>query len=233
MAFSSQRILTGEPQSGDDKRRGYHEDVAKLFTALPMLLATVAGAAATSPEAASASAKLELLRTGRATPGSVVTFTAREINAWAAARLPAYVPRGVRNARLELGRSSAIGTALIDFVQLRQANGETTNWFLAKLLEGERPVRVAISIQSAHGKAAVYVRLVEISGVAVSGSALDFLVDNFVRAIFPEVRINEPFPLAEGIERIEIAPNVARALIKPAVSRAAAPAPPAKPSRGR
>jgi hypothetical protein len=194
------------------------EDAATSCALLPLLvlLATAASPVATSPEAASAESKLDLLRGGRAVPGSVVTFTAREINAWAAAQLPQYFPRGVRNARVELGRGSATGTATIDFVQLRQGSGQTTNWFLARLLEGEHPVRVTTSIQSAHGEAAVYVRRVEISGVGVSGSALDFLVENFVRVIFPEVRINEPFPLASGIERIEIAPNVARALIKPA-----------------
>jgi hypothetical protein len=212
------------------------EDAATSCALLTLLVlfATAASPVATSPEAASAASKLDLLRSGRAAPGSVVTFTAREINAWAAAQLPQYFPRGVHNARLDLGHGSATGTALIDFVQLRQGAGQTTNWFLAKLLEGEHPVRVTTSIQSAHGQAAVYVRRVEISGVAVSGSALDFLVDNFVRVIFPEVRINEPFPLANGIERVEIAPNVARALIKPSASKpAAAPVPPARASRGR
>ena len=199
-----------------------------------VLLTVAASPVGTSPEAASAESKLDLLRNGRAAPGSVVTFTAREINAWAAMELPQYFPRGVRNARVELGRGSATGTATIDFVQLRQGDGQTTNWLLAKLLEGERPVRVTASIQSAHGKAAVYVRRVEISGVGVSGTALDFLVDNFVRVIFPDVRVNEPFPLADGIERIEVAPNVARALIKPSAAKpAAAPAPPARASRRR
>ena len=205
---------------------------------LLLLLFLLAGAArpvVTSPEAASTESKLDLLRNGHATPGSVVTFTAREINAWAAVQLPRYFPRGVRNARVELGHGFATGTAMIDFVQLRQGSGETTNWFLAKLLEGEHPVRVTASIQSARGQAAVYVRRLEISGVGVSGSALDFLVDNFVRVIFPDVLINAPFPLANGIERIEVAPNIARALIKPAaVKTSASPVPPSRPaSRGR
>ena len=226
----------GRNQTGPHGFRVFREAAAVACALLPLvaLLAAAANPAGTSPEAASAEAKLDLLRNGRAAPGSVVTFTSREINAWAAAELPQYFPRGVRNPRVELGRGSVSGAAIVDFVQLQQGRGQTTNWFLARLLEGERPVRATASIQSAHGEAAVYVRRVEISGVSVSGSALDFLVDNFVRVIFPDVRVNEPFPLAGGIERIEVAPNAVRALIEPAASkRGAAPAPAAKAGRGR
>jgi hypothetical protein len=198
--------------------------VAKALLPLLVLLAGVANPAPSSPEADAAASKLDLIRSGRAAPGSAVVFTAREINAYASVHLPAYVPRGLRNARLELGNGSATGTALVDFVQVRQGAGQTTNWFLAKLLEGERPVKVTTSIQSAHGRATVYLQRVEISGVAISGSALDFLIDNFLRPIFPEARVNEPFPLLDNIERIEVRPNVARALIRPESPRPTAPA---------
>ena len=203
----------------------YHGEVALL--PLLVLFAGVAHPAPSSPEAASAASKLNLLRSGRAAPGSTVVFSAREINAYAVSELPAYVPRGLRNARLELGNGSATGSALVDFVQIRQAGGQTTNWFLAKLIEGERPVKVTMSIQSARGSATVYLRRVEISGIAVSGSALDFLIDNFVRPIFPEVCLNQPFPLLDNIDRIEVRPNLARALIR----QPAQPAPTINPAR--
>jgi len=148
--------------------------------------------------------------------------------------LPVYIPRGLRNARLELGNGVATGTALVDFLKLRQGAGQTTNWFLAKLIEGERPVRVTTSIQSSHGRATVSLQRVEISGVAVSGSALDFLVDNFFRPIFPYATINEPFPLLDNVERIEVRPNAASALIKsPLPKQAASPAPTRTPQRLR
>lgn len=181
---------------------------------LLVLFAGVANPVPSSPESASAASKLDLIRSGRVAPGSTITFTAREVNAFAASQLPVYIPHGLRNPRMELGNGSITGTALVDFVQLRRAAGQTTNWFLTKLIEGERPVRVATSIQSAHGSATVYLRSVEISGVAVSGSSLDFLINNFVRPVFPYALVNEPFPLLDNIERIEVRPNGASALIK-------------------
>jgi hypothetical protein len=196
-----------------------------MARALLPLLVLIAGAGKPvplSPEAASAASKLDLIRHGRAAPGSTVFFTAREINAFAAAQLPLYVPRGLRNAHLELGNGLATGTALVDFVQIRQVAGQSTNWFLAKLLEGERPLKVTTSIQSAHGSATVSLQSVEISGVAISGGTLDFLIGNFLQPIFPEARVNEPFPLLDNIERIEVRPNGARALIKAQLPQPAA-----------
>ena len=53
-------------------------------------------------------------------------------------------------------------------------------WFMAKLLSGERPVRVDVRIRSSHGQAVVDLDRVEISGMAISGSALDYLIRNFL-----------------------------------------------------
>ena len=199
--------------------------MAKALLPLLILLAGIAECVTSSPEAASAAAKLALVRNGRVTPGSNIVFTAREINAYAAARLPEYFPRGLRNARVELGNGSATGTALVDFVKVRQVAGQSTNWVLAKLIEGERPLKVITSIQSAHGRATVYLRSVEISGIAISGSALDFLIDNFLKPVFPDILINESFPLVDNVERVEARPGELRAVIKAQVTKPAAPTP--------
>lgn len=203
----------------------------KFFLPLLVLFGAVVEGGAWSPEASSAASKLDLIERGHATPGSIVTFTAREINAYAAAELPEYVPRGLRNPHVELGNGSITGTAIVDFVQLRQAAGESTNWFLAKLIEGEEPVRIVTSVRSANGEATVYLRRVEIAGIAVSGSALDFLVDTFVMPVFPDACVNRPFPLLGNIERVEVRPNLARALIRPQAARPSAPVAAAR--RGR
>jgi hypothetical protein len=202
---------------------------------LPLLtlLAGFANPAPLSPEAASAASKLDAIHHGHAAPGSIVFFSAREINAYATARQPDYIPRGLRNGRVELGNGSITGTALVDFVQLRRGAGQTTNWFVEKLIEGERPVKVTASVQSAHGRATVYLQRVEIGGIGVSGSALDFLIENFVKPIFPEALVNQSFPLLDNIERIDVRPSGLRAAIKAQLPTPAAPAPKPKPSPRR
>jgi hypothetical protein len=55
---------------------------------------------------------------------------------------------------------------------------------------------------------------VEISGLAVTGSTLDFLVSNFFQPLFPNAKINEAFELSDRVDRIEVSPTQARVLIR-------------------
>jgi len=183
--------------------------ILALFAAVPSL---------TSPESRSVAYKLERIQSERARPGSTVDFGAHELNAWVADQVPAYAPHGVRNTHLDLGNGMVTATALIDFLKVRQAQGDQTNWLIAKLIQGEHPVKVTARIQSANGKATVFVQQVEVSGMSMSGSTLDFLIDNFFRPLFPDAKLNQPFELADNVERIEVDPGVAKAVIRSAPS---------------
>ena len=78
---------------------------------------------------------------------------------------------------------------------------------MAKLLDGERPVRVTTRIVSANGKATVEVQKVEISGLSVDGETLDFLIRNFVLPQYPDAAVNRPFELGHRIDRLEVLPG--------------------------
>ncbi len=120
-------------------------------------------------------------------------LTSRELNAYVATEVAQYAPQGVRNPHLELGDGSATGTALIDFLKLRQAEGKSPGWVMSKLLAGERPVLVRARIQSGSGSARVDVERVEISSVVIDGKTLDFLIQNFLIPQFPEAQVSKPF----------------------------------------
>jgi hypothetical protein len=175
-----------------------------------LLLAAVAA----DPQAAHVAHKFDIIQSGKAKPGSVYVFTVAELNAWARAKIPSVVPQGVRQPRLELGNSSATGYALVDFLKMRQGAGEQTNWLVAKLIQGEKPVKVTARIQSAKGRATVTLQRVEIGGLAVSGGTLDFLIHTFFMPLYPNAKIDEPFELADRIDRIEVTPAAARVYIK-------------------
>jgi hypothetical protein len=171
-------------------------------------------AAAADPQAVRVSHKIEIIEAGKAKPGTVYTFTVAELNAWARAKVPSVVPHGVREPRLELGNSSATGYALVDFIKMRQGAGEETNWLVTKLIQGEKRVKVTARIQSANGRATVYLQRVEIGGLAVSGSTLDFLIHTFFMPLYPNAKIDEPFELADRIDHIEVTPAAARVYIR-------------------
>jgi hypothetical protein len=175
--------------------------------------ATLALAAA-DPLYESARKKLDLIEARQAKPGSVITFSPGEINAWARVRVPEIVPEGIRDQRVELGTDAANGYALMDFLRMRHAKGESTNWLMAKLIEGERPVKVSIRMASGGGRCTVYLTRVEVSGIAANRTVLDFLVKTFFVSLFPDAKINEPFDLDYGIDRIDIRPTAVRVTMK-------------------
>jgi len=169
---------------------------------------------ASDPLALSAQRKLDIIESGKAKPAAVFIFTSAELNAWARYKVPLVVPEGVRNPRLELGNGTATAYALVNFLKVRHGQGVETNWLISKLIDGEKPVKVNVRIQSARGRATVYLQRVEISGLAISGSTLDFFIDNFFKPLYPESKINEPFELADNVDHIEVHPADARAVIK-------------------
>lgn len=171
-----------------------------------LALAAIAPLHATDAIVERALNKLDLIESGRAKRGSVIVFTPTEMNAWARARVPAMY-QGIRNPSVELGSGAASGFAFVDFLKLRQGEGLQTNALLARLIEGERPLKVSIRLESASGRATAYLTRLELSGVAVTGTALDFLVNQFFLHLFPDAKVNKPFDLPDNIDRIDIQPD--------------------------
>ena len=169
---------------------------------LPVALAVVGSAAYT--EYSSARHKLDLIENERLRPGQHVELTARELDAYAAHEAPS----GVRNPHLEIASSGvATGSALIDFNQLRRAEGHPPGWLMSKLLEGERPVSVTARLTSSNHQARVYVQSVTVSGIQIDGRTLDFLIHHFLLALYPNAAVDRPFELAHHIERLDVHPH--------------------------
>ena len=174
----------------------------------------MAAPAPLDPLALAVQRKIDLIQNSRARPGAVFSFSVSELNAWVRYKVPQVAPEGVRRPRLELGDGTATAYALVDFVKVRHGQGQSTNWLIAKLIEGEKPVMVKARIESGHGRATVYLQRVEIGGLAVSGNTLDVMIRTFFLPLYPNAKIDEPFDLVGGLDRIEALRNRARAVIK-------------------
>jgi len=171
-------------------------------------LAIAGVAAATLAESTSAERKFQRLESGRVLPGSRIDFTPGELNSWTRDQARARVSQSVSNLRLEFAAGRVTGRADVDFVKLRQAfTGEPPGWLMQNLFAGVRPVVVTARIQSAHGRARVDVDRVEVSGVPIEGSALDFLIDNFVRPQFPDARVSQWFHLSYHVDHFTVGPS--------------------------
>ncbi len=155
----------------------------------------------------SAQRKFAAIESEKLPPGSRVFLTASELNAWSRVEAQTVVKQGLRDPRIDLGSGTASGSALVDFLKLKEARGSRPSRLMAWLLEGERPVQVTVRIASGTGRATVDVERVGVSGVTIRGSALDFLISNFLLPYYPSAKIGEPFELGRRIDRMEIQPS--------------------------
>ena len=141
----------------------------------------------------------------------MVTLSPREINAWIHEKAVKAFPEGIRNEHIDLGPGTADGNALVDLLKISKRQYQCPD----RPADRRRAAaKVAIRVESANGRATVFLTRVELSGVAVDGSILDFLIKHFVQPRYPDIKINEPFDLDFNIDHIEIQPTGVRVLIK-------------------
>ncbi len=177
--------------------------VGAMFIALLIPAALNAGDAAFDR----AATKVGLLTNGQARPGSVVAFTAEEIDAWVRIRVPELYP-GVTAPKVVLETGAATGSAVIDFAKVLEAHGKQLGAAGAMLAGGEHPVLAAVRIESnGGGYATATPTRVEISNVAMSGSLLDFMIKTFLIPLFPTAKVGQPFELGAGIDSLEVRPS--------------------------
>lgn len=174
-----------------------------LLRKIALFAIALSCAAGVSREAASVDRKLGLIESGRLRSGSRISFAPGELNAWLGEQAGRYFPGAISNVRVEPGNNSATGYADVDFVKLRQAaTGEAPGWIMRNLFSGERPIVIQAHFVSARGGARVDVDSVRISGVPLEGRTLDFLIRNYVRPTFPDLKLSEWFRLADRVDRI-------------------------------
>jgi hypothetical protein len=158
--------------------------------------------------------KFDQIADGKLKPGTVVLLTSAELNAWARVKVSETIPQGLRNPAMELGSGEATGSALVDFLRMRNGQGKETGWLMSKLIEGERPLKIWIRMTSGGGRATVHLTRVDLSNATISGRTLDFLIENFFKPLYPDAKIGEPFELGYSMERIEIQPSGVRVFMK-------------------
>ena len=154
----------------------------------------------------SAKQKLALIESDRAASGSRIFLSSQELNAWVKEGLMPAFPPGVREPLVQPGAGTASASALIDFLKVRQAQGKPPGWLMARLLEGERPVKVVGNIESGGGRAKVDVQSVEISGMTIDGPMLDYLIRNYLLPNYPQAKVGQWFELGHRVDRLEIKP---------------------------
>ena len=199
-----QGLRTFAPDRGNWGRTLHVQAGVKSRKWVISLLFGAAAIGAAADAYSSAQQKIDAIESDRLRTGSRVTLTYPELNAWVARK----APDGVHGAKVVVTEHGvATGTASVDFLKVQRAQGQNPGWLLSKLLDGERPVSVTARIRSSGGTATVDVERVEISGVAVDGRPLEFLIQNILLPLYPDAVVGKPFELGHRIERLDVAPT--------------------------
>ena len=177
--------------------------VARRF----ILVLAAVGCAASVEEYRSAKRKALMIEADRVPAHGSVSFTAGEVNAYAAEEARQEVPAGLRSPQLTLGTGTMRGTALIDFAKAQTARGDPPGVLLAWLLRGERQVTVDVRVQSGDGVARVDVERVMVGNATLSGRALELVIEYYVMPRFPEAAIGRPFQLRHNVKSVDVKPS--------------------------
>lgn len=184
------------------RSRSFPSSFLSVVTVFAFVLAAMPLPADSAAEAlvSSAQSKLDRIVLGEVEPGGVITFSTAEMENWGRAQLPA----SITDFKVDLKQGRGSVHATIDFLALAESDGRALNPVFAAILEGKRPLDAVMRIDSAPGFVIATIEEVTLSGVPVSGTVLNFLIDTFVTPNFPEARFNEPVPLEYGLERVQV-----------------------------
>lgn len=167
------------------------------------VLAGLAALRGASNDYLSAQHKFDEISSERLRPGTRITLSMTELNAWVAQEAPG----GVRNTRLTVtGPGVAVGSALIDFAKLERSQGRQPGWLMSHLLDGEHPVKVTARVRSGGGEATVDVDRVEIAGMQIDGRTLQFLIENFLLPMYPDAAVGRSFEMGHRIDKLDLQP---------------------------
>ncbi len=159
--------------------------------------------------------KIDLIEAEKVPPGTRVEFNQKELNTYLAQKAKVKVPEGIRDMNVEIDSGRATGTAMVDLVKMRHAQGADLGWLMSWVLQGERPIKVIGKLASENGTGRVDLERVEIGGVAIKGRALEMLIRTFVTPLYPQAKVGQTFELGYNMDRIELQPGMARVVIAP------------------
>lgn len=175
-------------------------------TLFPMLVAAAlaysqSSKPALSGPAASMQKKLDAIEQNgqRESPRPMTTeFTEQEVNAYlnsGAVKLPA----GVHNLHLVGDEGVVVGTARVDFDEIKAGSRGSINPLLA-LFSGTHDIRVSAHAVGRDGTGVVDVDSVEIDGAAVPRMAIELFAEHYLKPKYPDIGTHSTFRLPARVD---------------------------------
>lgn len=139
-------------------------------------------------------------------------ITETELNSWFAYRAQPLLPQGVANPQITIvGNGKVMGNVIVDVGAIAKSKSSGGTFDPLSYVGGRVPVTVTGVLQTDGGQGKFELQSADISGIPVPKPLLQEIVSYYSRtADHPSgVRIDDPFELPAGIQKIEVAPGQA------------------------
>lgn len=142
--------------------------------------------------------KIATLDSGPTAQSQTVTMTQDELNAFFAEG-GVQVPKGLSNIKFDLRPGIVHATSEVDFDQLSEGHGGGNPLFSA-LFSGTHDVDADAQASGTGGEGTVTIRSVKLDGVQVPKSALEYLIQHYVKPKYPQAGMTSTFELPAKID---------------------------------
>jgi len=177
-----------------------HDSKVSAAPAAPPATSTSTPSAGSSRLAASMQSKINYIEQNarKSPPNPAPTvMTEEEINAYLASG-QVQLPQGVNKVRLQ-GQSGKVDAFLnVDFDKIRE--GQHSSNPLMGLFSGVHDVTVETDASGAGGQGKVHVNTVSLDGTEIPHMALEYFVDKYITAKYPNIGMDSQFKLPERID---------------------------------
>jgi len=185
---------------------------APLALRLSWLLAFcwgVAASAAISEEASlSAARKFQRFAAGEVPSGESVELQQDEMNAFLRYHAAPTVPDSIRDLEITFREGGAVVRAEVDLEKAGESLQDLPV-LMRFLLRGTRRIALDVDFVGERGFATTTLLLIEIDGVELSGTVLEWFLQSFAPAELAPYLTGEPTRLPPGVGAVRIRPGVA------------------------
>ncbi len=179
----------------------------RCFLALIILatFALLAQAARHSPAYLSMDKKIAAIESNSSNPPAqpqTTTITQDELNAYLNEG-GVNIPKGLSNVKIALSPGAVHATSQVDFDQLSEGHGGGNPIFSA-LFSGTHDVEADAQASGSNGQGTVTIETVKLDGVTVPKSALEYLIQHYVKPKYPQAGMTSTFALPDNIQTANV-----------------------------
>lgn len=127
-----------------------------------------------------------------------------EANSFLHYEIARYYPPGVSKIRLQFRPNRPRGATRVDFDKIKGAMREPPNPLVDYFLQGVHDLEVEGTFSSAHGYGRFDLETVWVDGVMVPRFVVDYLVEKYVKARYPNVVLNRTFALPYSLDQVSV-----------------------------